>query len=170
MKILVCGNHKIGKTSAATPHHLAGEDTHLASQQRVFVYDYLSRLHELSTITRVFGGDEGGAERLGLHWAKMNNIPSTTIKRLKFEPSKTSKIVARLLGGRLSAEKETTVERNQRMLDEAMPDLVVAFGTGKYTERLVQDARDRGIEVLEVEAPANEFSRSRRVTQRTDGG
>ena len=40
--------------------------------------------------------------------------------------------------------------RNQRMLDEGKPDLVVAFPGGKGTADMVRRARSRGIEVMEI--------------------
>ena len=41
--------------------------------------------------------------------------------------------------------------RNQRMIDEGKPDLVVAFPGGRGTADMVSKARAAGIEVLEVE-------------------
>ena len=40
--------------------------------------------------------------------------------------------------------------RNQRMIDEGKPDLVVAFPGGKGTADLVSRAHQAGIEVIEV--------------------
>jgi hypothetical protein len=40
--------------------------------------------------------------------------------------------------------------RNQRMLDEGKPDLVVAFLGGKWTADMMRRAREAGIEVIEV--------------------
>ena len=42
--------------------------------------------------------------------------------------------------------------RNQRMIDEGMPDLVVAFPGGRGTADMVSRARKAGIEVIEVPA------------------
>jgi hypothetical protein len=156
MKLLVCGSRKIGKTDPATPIHLAGIDTQNATLQRKFVYDYLSQYHKLSTVTQVIGGDEGGAERLGQHWAKMNKIPSVTIRRLTFQPSIFWTFISFLTGKkRSSARKENIQDRNHRMLAETEPDLIIAFGAGESTETLLQEARDRGIEVIEVDVPVN---------------
>jgi hypothetical protein len=41
--------------------------------------------------------------------------------------------------------------RNKRMLDEGIPDLIVAFPGGRGTANMVRQARERGFEVLEVE-------------------
>lgn len=40
--------------------------------------------------------------------------------------------------------------RNQRMLDEGKPDLVIAFPGGRGTADMVRRARDAGIEVREI--------------------
>lgn len=40
--------------------------------------------------------------------------------------------------------------RNQRMLDEGKPDLVIAFPGGKGTADMVARARKAGVEVVEV--------------------
>lgn len=42
--------------------------------------------------------------------------------------------------------------RNQRMLDEGKPDLVLAFPGGRGTADMVQRARQAGVEVREVAA------------------
>ncbi len=41
--------------------------------------------------------------------------------------------------------------RNQQMLDEGKPDLVVAFPGGKGTKMMVDIARKAGVEVVEIE-------------------
>lgn len=41
-------------------------------------------------------------------------------------------------------------KRNQRMIDEGKPDLVVAFPGGRGTADMVRRARAAGIEVIEV--------------------
>jgi hypothetical protein len=48
--------------------------------------------------------------------------------------------------------------RNQRMIDEGKPDLVIAFPGGKGTADMVRRARFAGIEVIEVPALAKEQS------------
>gem|GEM_PF-6241700 len=42
------------------------------------------------------------------------------------------------------------------MLNENTPDVVLAFGTGTSTEALVNDARARGIEIIEVDFPVDD--------------
>jgi hypothetical protein len=40
--------------------------------------------------------------------------------------------------------------RNQRMLDEGKPDLVIAFPGGRGTADMVRRAREAGVEVVEL--------------------
>jgi hypothetical protein len=40
--------------------------------------------------------------------------------------------------------------RNRRMLDEGKPDLVIAFPGGKGTRNMLKQARDRGVECVEI--------------------
>ena len=40
--------------------------------------------------------------------------------------------------------------RNQKMIDEGKPDLVVAFPGGRGTEGMIKRAKKHGIEVIEV--------------------
>ncbi|BAQ18361.1 hypothetical protein GL4_2928 [Methyloceanibacter caenitepidi] len=40
--------------------------------------------------------------------------------------------------------------RNKQMLDEGKPDLVIAFPGGRGTANMVRQARERGVEVVEV--------------------
>ena len=157
MKLLVCGNRKIGKTDPETPFHLVQNDTEKASRQRRMVLDYLSQLHRIRPISLMIAGEEGGAEKLGVHWARMNQIPCVAVRRLKFEPSRLEKSLAFFSsgGGSSSRHKESMLDRNKRMLEENTPDVVLAFGTGVSTEALITDARNRGIEIIEVDIPVN---------------
>ena len=46
--------------------------------------------------------------------------------------------------------KKAGVIRNQQMLDEGKPDLVVAFPGGRGTADMVKRAKDAGIEVIQL--------------------
>lgn len=45
--------------------------------------------------------------------------------------------------------------RNQRMIDQGKPDLVIAFPGGKGTADMVRRAKTAGIEVVEIEPPSS---------------
>lgn len=134
MKILVCGGRNVGKTNPNATHMDAASEIQRATKERNFVSEYLSKFHGEKPITEVIGGDEGGAERLGLHWATVNKVNSIVWKRLN--------------------TKETTIARNSRMLNAGKPDLVIAFGSGQSTSILVKEAKEKGVQTLEVQIPA----------------
>jgi hypothetical protein len=49
--------------------------------------------------------------------------------------------------------KSAGPKRNQKMLDEGKPDLVIAFPGGRGTSDMVRRAKKAGIEVIEVAKP-----------------
>lgn len=133
MKVLICGGRNVGRTNPNATHLDAAAEITRATKERNFVSEYLSKLHNEKTITEVNGGNEGGAERLGTHWATVNSVQSVVWRRLN--------------------SKESVLTRNSRMLSGSKPDLVIAFGGGESTSLLLKEARDKGFQVIEVEIP-----------------
>lgn len=93
----------------------------------------LDGAHAANTINEVIEGGARGADQLAHDWAKLNGVQ--TIAYL--------------------ADWETYgygagPRRNQRMIDEGKPDLVIAFPGGKGTADCVARARKAGIRVMEV--------------------
>jgi hypothetical protein len=95
------------------------------------VFDKLTRIHNEWGITGIIQGGARGADKLGLLWASSNGVPHRT-----FEADWANK-------GRAAGPI-----RNQRMIKEGKPDLVVAFPGGRGTGDMVKRARAAGIEVL----------------------
>lgn len=94
---------------------------------------YLDALHAERRIAEVIQGGARGADYLAHCWASLNGVKSVTY-------------LADWEGeGRAAGPK-----RNQRMLDEGEPDLVVAFPGGRGTADMVRRARAAGVEVREV--------------------
>lgn len=93
----------------------------------------LDRLHELRDIGIVIEGNARGADRMAGYWAKKKRLTN-----LKFtaEWSKYGKAAGSI--------------RNQKMLTEGLPDLVVAFPGGRGTADMVRRAKSAGVEVLEI--------------------
>jgi hypothetical protein len=87
-------------------------------------------------------GDARGADRMAGAWAEARGVAHLTFKA-DWE----------VLGAKAGPI------RNQQMLDEGEPDLVVAFAGRSGTDHMKRIARAAGVEVLEV--PAEE-ARSRR--------
>lgn len=85
-------------------------------------------------IRRVIQGGANGADLLARRWSEYKGIECLTFhaKWSRHGPS----------AGPI---------RNQQMIDEGKPDLVVAFPGGRGTADMVRRARIAGIRVIEVE-------------------
>ncbi len=97
------------------------------------VYAELDRLHASSPITVVIQGGANGADWWAASWAEDNKVSS-----LEF-PANWKK------HGRSAGPI-----RNQQMIDEAKPDLVVAFPGGDGTEGMIRLASAAGVRVVRV--------------------
>ena len=86
-----------------------------------------------SAATRILQGGAPGADRLAFEWARANSVEVTT-----YEADWTAH-------GRAAGPI-----RNQRMLDEGQPDLVVAFPGTRGTADMVKRAKVAGVRVVEV--------------------
>lgn len=84
--------------------------------------------------TRVIHGNARGADLLADAWARSVGVPADAYQA---EWSKHGKFAGPL--------------RNQRMLDEGRPDVVLAFPGGRGTADMVRRARAAGIKVIECE-------------------
>lgn len=96
----------------------------------------LKALHEVRPITSIIHGDAFGADAMGATWGHLNGI---FVKPFPIERMDWKKY-----------DKAAGGMRNQQMLDEGKPDLVVAFPGNNGTADMVRRARAVGVEVLEV--------------------
>lgn len=110
-----------------------------------FVHRVLDQLHKNEGIDCIIHGAARGADRIGGYWARKNRIDER----------------------RFPADWEAHHNaagpiRNQQMLDEGMPDLVVAFPDPKSTGTwdMVRRARKAGVETLIFERPLPARSRA----------
>ena len=87
----------------------------------------LDKLHQERGFTLLIAGGARGADSLAEAWAKAARVPRKIYTAYWDYPSR----------------------RNQRMLDERRPDLVVAFPGGRGTADMVGRARSAGIEVID---------------------
>jgi hypothetical protein len=99
----------------------------------------LDVLHGLKPVSLVIQGEASGVDKIAKQWAEYNGIST-----LDF-PARWRNI---LPNGRYNPNAGP--ERNQRMLDEGKPDLVVAFPGGKGTANMVKLAQAAGIEVMKI--------------------
>ncbi|HEU4728416.1 MAG TPA: DUF2493 domain-containing protein [Kofleriaceae bacterium] len=99
------------------------------------VRDTLDSVSRLRRVEVIIHGGATGVDYLARRWASELGRPV-----LEFRPNWE-------LHGRAAGPI-----RNQRMLDEGKPDLVVAFPGGKGTADMVRRAKAAGLEVIEVKA------------------
>lgn len=97
----------------------------------VQVYRTLGQLVPQPTV--IIEGGARGADHLAKLWAEKSKTP--------LEEYRADWTVPNNAGG---------VIRNQKMLTEGKPDLVVAFPGGRGTADMVRRARKAGVKVLEV--------------------
>ena len=95
---------------------------------------WLDRIHRECGIMVVIHGGARGADDLARQWGEI----SVGIEGVEFRADWTAR------------GKAAGMIRNQRMLDEGRPDLVVAFPGGRGTADMVRRARKAGVEVIEI--------------------
>lgn len=99
------------------------------------VKQVLDAIHVKTPITRLIHGDARGADHLAERWARWHFVAFSPY------PANWS-----LHGG--SAGRK----RNQVMLDDGKPDLVIAFPGGRGTADMVRRAKAAGVPVREIAA------------------
>ena len=102
-------------------------------KEKLHVSQVLSALHDTRFISTVIEGGAEGADACAKIWADQASVPSQTYNA-------DWKSHGRSAGPR----------RNQWMLDEGKPDLVVAFPGGSGTADMVRRAKAAGLEVIEI--------------------
>jgi hypothetical protein len=83
--------------------------------------------------TLIIHGCANGADEWADYWADVNNVPH---RAFPADWNKHGKAAGPI--------------RNQRMLDEGKPDMVIAFPGGRGTADMVRRARTAGVEVREI--------------------
>jgi predicted Rossmann-fold nucleotide-binding protein len=96
--------------------------------------DTLDRLHAERGFSLVIAGGARGADTMGEEWARARGLPCD-VYRVDWEG----------LG------RKAGPIRNERMLTEGKPGLVVAFPGGRGTAHMTRIAREAGVEVIEIE-------------------
>jgi hypothetical protein len=98
------------------------------------VWGALQALKLKAGVDVIIEGGASGADALAASWALSERVPCIGIEADWGAHGKAAGPI-----------------RNQRMIDEGKPDLVIAFPGGKGTADLVRRARAASIEVREVE-------------------
>jgi hypothetical protein len=104
------------------------------------VWQALGAIHTRTPIDVLIEGGATGADRWCAKWANCQHGVDTLTY-----PANWNK------DGRAAGPI-----RNQRMLDEGKPDLVVAFPGGRGTADMVRRAKAAGVEVREITSPAKD--------------
>ena len=132
-RVLVCGGRKWGEllvARGAPPDQIEAARA-LQSSQKQAVFDDLSRIMTKRVIDIIIEGGAAGADACAKSWAFRHWVKSKTYKAdWKRGPA----------AGPM---------RNQRMIDDGKPDLVLAFPGGKGTLDMITRARAAGIEVID---------------------
>ena len=95
------------------------------------LFSVLNKIHRSKKISLLISGAARGADSLAEEWANENDVEKHIF------PANWKKF-----------GRKAGFIRNQQMLDEGNPDLVVAFTGGVGTDRMVQAACRQGYEVL----------------------
>lgn len=99
------------------------------------LYSFLDSQHAEMPITTIIDGGAQGADHLAMTWAARKRIQH---RRFNADWSTHGKAAGPI--------------RNQQMLDEGKPDVVIAFPGGKGTADMVSRAKAQGFKVIEVMA------------------
>lgn len=102
-------------------------------------YELICRILDQINILRIVEGEQRGADLLAREYAVNNQIPFRAF------PANWAKF------GRAAGSI-----RNKQMLDEGLPNLVVAFPGGIGTANMIRQSRERSIEVIQVYTEARQ--------------
>ena len=141
MRVLICGGRKFNDWEFFRD---TLEKIALKRFPRSEPDQYGNFLYEVIIIS----GGAKGADQMAIDWAIVNWCPFEEYKadwddmsKPCFPKMKGTKVYNALAG----------LKRNQRMIDEGKPDLVIAFPGGNGTKDMISRANKSGIEVIEVE-------------------
>jgi len=97
------------------------------------VSSVLTEMHEFHGIDVVIHGGATGADALGAAWAKENH--GVRIIEFKADWKKHGRAAGPI--------------RNRQMLQDGLPDIVLAFDGGRGTANMIKQARAFGVRVFE---------------------
>lgn len=129
MKILVCG----------------GRDF----KDRVFLYKTLTELFKTDgPIEELIHGGAQGADSLAKTWAIDNSIPCKAFPA-KWDDLYHPTAVIKVNGWGKKYDALAGHRRNQQMLDEGKPDMVIAFKGGSGTANMIALAKKAGVPITQ---------------------
>jgi YspA, cpYpsA-related SLOG family len=101
---------------------------------RIELYAELDRLHSEYVFGTIIAGSAGGLNGLAIEWAQERGI-ATEVFKAEWE----------------RFGRGPTILREERILAESRPDIVVAFYGGRGTAKMVRRAKVAGIWVVTVD-------------------
>jgi len=143
MRVLVCGGRDFGEIPKwCGPAELPRFRAKAISEVRLLrdTLDEITIDRKLKVL--IHGACRTGADRHADYWAGMSMRPVEAYPAIWYPDGKL--------------DRSAGPRRNQRMIDEGKPDLVLAFPGGRGTADMVRRARAAGIEVREVPFPTQE--------------
>lgn len=109
----------------------------------------LNFLHKQLPITHLVSGMARGADILGVKWARDRDIAVIPFPAHWDDLSHADAVIkTRADGSKYDAR--AGMRRNQKMMDEARPDLVIAFPGGNGTEDMVNRARKAKVQIVRI--------------------
>jgi hypothetical protein len=100
---------------------------------RDLLFRTLDDLRREQVVNVIIEGNASGADRLAGYWARKHHIKN---KKFPADWEKNGKAAGPI--------------RNARMIAEGKPDLVIAFPGGEGTANMIAQAKEAGIDVVEV--------------------
>lgn len=132
-KILVCGGRNFGEVPTSTPIEFYEKAMAVAVRQCSYLNNILNQISQKCLIEEVIHGNARGADKLAGKWAERQGIKVTVFKADWNKYGKAAGII-----------------RNQEMLEQGNPTVVVAFPGGNGTQDMIRRAKLAGLPVLEI--------------------
>ena len=129
MRVLVCG----GRTF----------------RDRRLLWDYLDELDRTVVVDVIIEGEADGADKLARRWAENRGVPFHPFPAAWDDIDRPGAVIRTTKFGKKYDAAAGSI-RNQRMLDEGCPDLVVACPGGTGTEDMIDRADKAGIPIEEL--------------------
>lgn len=126
-RIIVTG----GRTYGVQDHERSKSKIQI-ERERSHVRAVLSDVHRKRGITALIHGDASGADAVAKEWARERGVPEEPY------PAQWQ-----------TEGRQAGFKRNQRMLDTAKPDGVIAFPGGSGTADMVAKAQAAGVPVMD---------------------
>lgn len=134
MRVLICGGRMFGRVPPDCPPEDYAREKARATRQQSQLRAALDRLHAERRFSLVIHGAAMGADRLAGRWAEWKGLPVQSYPITSLDWQRWGHAAGPI--------------RNERMLVEGRPALVVAFAGSAGTQDMVRRALAAGVEVV----------------------